>query len=166
MGKNRQQRKDDELVNASEDLYYEISMMRTTAQGLISGVANPSAIQNALLESFLLHVRILLDFLSPPRRPPLEDDVIATDYAPTWKTVDTADGGKYIEMLREEINKRLAHLTYKRLKIADRDKGWNFIGIEARLVKWLHEFLRSVPDERLCDEAKSYRRQHCSAAEQ
>lgn len=59
----RSPRSSDDLAKVSEHLYYEIEMFHGTASGLASGVAGTSVLNNALVESFTLHARALLDFL-------------------------------------------------------------------------------------------------------
>jgi hypothetical protein len=75
---NRKQRSQDELHSASDHLHYEIWMFTSPAHGLASGISDQSVINNALLESYTLHARILLDFLYAER--PKEDDVRAEDF--------------------------------------------------------------------------------------
>jgi hypothetical protein len=64
-------------------------------------------IGNAVLEAFLSHVRILDDFLG--KRTPHRQDVLATDYDPQWKPEYALD-----PPLRNELDRRIAHLTLRR----------------------------------------------------
>ena len=75
---NRKQRAQDELRSASDHLHYELWMFSSLAHGLASGISGQSVINNALIESFTIHARILLDFLYAERAK--EDDVIAEDF--------------------------------------------------------------------------------------
>ena len=60
---NRINRTDEELKKASDHLHYEIGMLTSFAHGMGSGIAGQGPIANALLESFVIHVRALMDFL-------------------------------------------------------------------------------------------------------
>jgi len=74
----RKKRSKEELRNASDHLHYEIWMFTSLASGLASGISGQGVINNALLESFTIHARNLLDFLYAGK--PQKDDVIAKDF--------------------------------------------------------------------------------------
>jgi hypothetical protein len=62
---------------------------------------------NVILEAFLVHVRVLDDFLGKSR--PREEDVLAIDYCPEYEpkmAIGEAD--------RLDIDRRVAHLTLRR----------------------------------------------------
>lgn len=61
--------------------------------------------RNALLESSLVHIRVLDDFLSM-KEAAQPDDVVAVDFLPSWepRSCLTPDG-------RASVNKRTMHLT-------------------------------------------------------
>jgi hypothetical protein len=67
-------------------------------------------LQNAILESTLIHLRALDDFFcTQPRTFYNQDDMRASDFGyhePNAQFIDKAD--------RKEINKRMAHLSWKR----------------------------------------------------
>jgi len=75
----RKKRTDTELKKASGHLYYEIEMLGGRAQLLAKAAYKNRIVTNALLESFTVHARVILDFLyaSESVRP---DDVIAEDF--------------------------------------------------------------------------------------
>jgi hypothetical protein len=95
-----------------EHVAYEINQLHRTA-ALVSSGKYPTAggtdlqrvLGNALLESTLIHLRSLDDFLGMTA-PKDSDDVLAIDYLPGWrpKRVLTVAERKY-------INKRVQHLT-------------------------------------------------------
>jgi len=68
---------------------------------------------NPTLESSLLHFRVLREFFLSPA-PKYEDDVLACDYIThtQWKPSQH----KIFAETKEEIDKRLAHLTTRRLQ--------------------------------------------------
>jgi hypothetical protein len=81
---SRQTRSTAELRAVSNHLFYEIAMLRGSVLGLTSGLIGQGIIGNALLESFTIHARALLDFLYPEN--PWPDDVIAEDFFPSPST--------------------------------------------------------------------------------
>jgi len=50
------------LQEASNHLWYEIWMFQNLARGMSSGIAGQGPLNNALLESFAIHVRTLIHF--------------------------------------------------------------------------------------------------------
>ena len=74
----REKRTDQDLQEVSDHLYYEIWMLTSLAHGIKSGIAGEGPIANALLEAFVTHVRVLIDFLY--NESPQPDDVIAEDF--------------------------------------------------------------------------------------
>jgi hypothetical protein len=104
--------KPDELTKALEDVHYEIQQLAFTALLNTSEVG----INNAILESKLLHIRNLLDFfeLSPQRK----DDVLAIHYGFAASRIPVA------EEYRDRLDKDLAHLTYARTRRSGSNKIW------------------------------------------
>jgi hypothetical protein len=100
------------LKDMAEHVAYQAFMLAGTTQLIEKDFPPPSrvkegvrdVVRNALLESSLVHVRVLDDFLSmyAPGRP---DDVVAIDFLTLWKprTCLTRDE-------RDYVNKRLMHL--------------------------------------------------------
>jgi hypothetical protein len=76
-----------------------------------------------------------------------EDDVIAEDYfedPAKWPKVRPAP----TELLKEihgRVGKEIAHLTYKRLEVADDAKQWPFIKIADEINVAFDVFLKNVP---------------------
>src|SRR5260370_35064504 len=66
---------------------------------------------NALLESFLLHARNLIDFFIP-RKSRRVSDICADDFVPGWKTSEPRRAR--LESDRVVIDRRLSHLTRHR----------------------------------------------------
>lgn len=56
----RKKRSGEELIQASEHLYYEYGMFVTLANVQSTGAFGESAINNALLEAFIIHTRGLV----------------------------------------------------------------------------------------------------------
>lgn len=145
----RRAREKQELCQASDALYYEWWMLRSLAQGMVSGIAGQGVINNALLESFSIHARALLDFLyaENPRR----DDVIAEDFLENpdkWHRVRPAKTDT-LKKVHSRVGKEVAHLTYARLGLTHEMKQWPFVQIANDLSAALNGFLRIVPRQLL-----------------
>jgi hypothetical protein len=93
----------------AEHYVYEIKMLRTAYQLLSHAKEQGRA--NALIEVFVLHARVLIDFFdSTPRR----DDAVAGHFTRTGTFTATAT--KSIRRsLRKRISKQIVHLTYSRV---------------------------------------------------
>src|SRR5262245_11022059 len=74
----RAKRTSVDLAAASEHLWYEVWMFVTLARAMATGVFGAGPINNAALESFTVHARVLLDFLFAEC--PRPDDVVAEDF--------------------------------------------------------------------------------------
>ena len=142
---NRKQRTEEELQKASEHLFYEIWMFTSLARGMASGVFNEGIINNALLESFTVHARVLLDFLFAEN--PRPDDVIAEDYfsSPDEWLKRKANKSENLQNIHVRVGKEVAHLTYFRQTVAPEAKAWNFIEIANEINSAFNDFLRLVP---------------------
>lgn len=66
---------------------------------------------NAMIETFALHARILMDFYLPHAR---GDDAIAAHFTAEGIFVGHATAGMPAD-LRQKINKQITHLTYSRM---------------------------------------------------
>lgn len=146
---SRKIRSETELQKASEHLYYEIAMFENLVNEMASGIARESVINNALLESFGIHMRALLWFFYPDIS--RDDDVIADDFFSSpieWQSTrphltDTLNKAK------KRADKEIAHLTYKRLDISPEQKKWEFMPILYDMNKTINTFLRVVKLELL-----------------
>lgn len=155
---------EEKLRKASDHLYYEIWMLKSLAQGLASGISGESVINNALLESFVIHARALLDFLYTDK-PGHADDVVAQDFFPTPDQWHKARPGKSqtLKKVHGRVAKEVAHLTYTRQEVTPEMKGWPFIDIAKEIQIVINEFLRIVPEHLLgprWDEYKKQRRKN------
>lgn len=113
-----------------------------------------TVIDNALLDSFLLHARVLYDFFckAPSSRTDADgdpDDVVAQQFfddPSTWQAI--AD--ELLPTVRSqqiELNKHLAHLTYTRLQTKIQ---WNITEMFKEFAVAWKKFLESLPNERRC----------------
>ena len=150
MVKMRRKRSVDELLKASDALFYELSMFNSLVRGMLSEIAGDSVINNALLESFAIHVRALLGFFySDNRTHP--DDIVADDFFadPThWMSIRPAKT-VILEKAHKRASKEIAHLTYARLKVKPEQKPWEYVPISNDLDKIIEGFLNVVPRDLL-----------------
>jgi hypothetical protein len=124
-------------------------MFNSLAQAMASGVFGVGALNNAALESFILHARVLLDFLYAEK--PQPDDVIAEDYfneLSQWQTV-RPEKTKTLKVIHKRVGKEVAHLTYARLEVTAVAKEWQFIQIAKEINAVFDAFLNNVAKNRL-----------------
>jgi hypothetical protein len=129
MAKPRIVLSDAELLEYSkEHVFYELWMLIRSADLLGETVVTPSGLMrppywNAALESFVLHLRNLVDFLYPTNIKP--KDVLADDFFPQrlrpsgFPTIPPL-----LAAARGRAHKQLSHLTTDRLPEGHPQKGW------------------------------------------
>lgn len=130
-------RTDDELRAASDHLYYEVMMLKRTMERLTSGPED-DVVSNALLESFTIHARALMDFFYPSEIPQVTD-VIAQDFigdGQSWEEV-RGDQPEIFGKARRRVNKEIAHLTYDRQTVTPALRG--------PILEISNKFLANVP---------------------
>jgi len=139
-----------QLADASEDLLYEIVMLRYTAEKLVSSAPDESPMVNALLESFAIHSRALFEFFFGGSG---RDQMLAAHYVDHWSQPKPASLGKTVGKVNEEV----AHLTYKRSSLSSEAKKWPLDKIVGAFDDLLEVFLKQVSDENLSDRMNHFR---------
>ena len=109
---------------------------------------------SVLIESFVIHLRNLIDFFYTPRVK--EDDAIASDFCPGWNETISST----LKAAKERANKEVNHLTLERKSGFDPNKPWDVAGLfqevsavattfagraspaklNPEVPKWLHSF--------------------------
>jgi hypothetical protein len=120
---------------------YEIRMALALTDRVGRTGPADEVLNNALLESLLLHVRILLDFFEHAKDGRERDDVLAEDFS------FIARGIALDPDTRRRLNKDLAHLTYESVERPRQAKGWQreaFLPLLARC----HEFVVCLKADR------------------
>ena len=98
---------------------------------------------SALVESFLLHARVLRDFFCRSPRPK-PDDVIAADFVSGW--VPPADSSyPYLASQKTRLDKALAHLSIARMQYVGDNKTWDLPAIRGELDGIIEQFLQALP---------------------
>ena len=137
---------------ALEDVAYEMEQLIGTTQYLASkgprldksATEEPAEIldANVYLEAFLLHVRVLLDFLEHAQRGVRNkqelDDVLATDYGFPARPINIDAA------LRTRLNQDLAHLSYSRTKRLGEAKDWHLDVMARPVLERFDEFAAHI----------------------
>jgi len=120
------------LAFSREHLRYELDMLFSTAEilGRMQTSATPTPfdtlVTNAWLESFVIHLRNVIEFLYPQRLK--ENSVIAEDFFPDpldWKKTRPKMTSA-IKNARQRAHTELSHLTTTRLTV----KNWQWPSVE------------------------------------
>lgn len=105
---------------------------------------------NALVESFAVHARALLDFFYPEGHPIKATDVLAEHFFPTpndWLSKRPTKSIADIEKIRERVAKEIVHLTYNRQQVKLPDKVWPTRSIATELDLAFKVFKSSISPE-------------------
>jgi len=104
-------------------------------------------INNALIESFAIHVRALIDFFYTPEK---EDDVVAVHFFSTqteWTKARPRKTEEELKRIKNRVNKEVAHLTYARQTV--KTKEWPFKELLTDMNKVVDVFVAQVPKDLL-----------------
>jgi hypothetical protein len=148
MAKQKRKLTDEVLVGSADHLYYEVEMLRETTKAMAKGGSLPRVIKNALLESFIIHMRGLISFAyDSPEHP---DDVVASDYFDEgeWAELRSAMTGLIDESLKR-ANKEVAHITTFRVGKTLDQKQWRFLEIAVDVFSLLRLFFDHVRPSRM-----------------
>jgi hypothetical protein len=116
---------------------YEVWMLQSTADRIFCGPVDLPT-RNALLESFLIHARALIDFFSG--KGAQSDDIVVGSYVQgqDWAITELLSGE------RTRINKQVAHLTTARDTVASDRKRHDVIAIRNDILALVAKFLKAV----------------------
>jgi hypothetical protein len=134
-------------------------MLLALADGMASGAAGPGPLNNALLESFTIHTRVLLDFLYAEKLQ--TDDVVAEDFfsePSLWLSVRPVKSD-CLASVHKRVGKEIAHLTYARLDVTPEAKPWLYAPIANEVNAAFSVFLSLAPIQSLGDKCKDLKRQ-------
>jgi hypothetical protein len=144
----RSERTDDELRASSNDLHYEYWMLTSIARAFETGITDNGWLHNALIESFVIHYRVLFEFFY---KHPQGDDVSAEHYFASgddWRRLRPPE----TPLLRNSIRrsaKEIAHLTYASPDLAPDTKDWDCPAISNDVENVFRAFLAGAPKHRL-----------------
>jgi len=117
-----------------------------------------TVIGNALVESFAIHVRGLLDFFYKDE--PTKKDVLAVDYFPdvvTWHLHRPEVSSKVITRIKDRVDTEVAHLTSERLNVTDEMKAWDRREMKKIVMDAAHAFQDHVDQKNLSDWWRNHR---------
>ncbi len=122
-------------------LLYEYGMIVSTA-GLWANVGSwgNNVVQNAIMESCLIHARNMQDFLGPPPARPRKGDYFAADFVQSFEVV------VFDPEVIKKINRWLHHLTTYRYRDDDHP-SWSVSEILPRIVQAMDQFLGSLDED-------------------
>lgn len=105
--------------------------------------ADDLVLQNALLESFGIHARGLIDFLWL-KQPMWDTDAIARDWVEDWQAPAMSER---LASVKVRVGKEMVHLSYNRLDVAEDEKGWLVLGIGPEIIGAFAKFATEVSDD-------------------
>ncbi len=135
-------------VFSGEHLYYEIDML----YGVVNLLSAENAPQdpyviNALLEAYVIHTQVILDFFYQPQMK--ADDAKAihfiADMALWKKTIPPYD--RYFRKFNRRRSREVVHLSYHRLDVRPEDKTWYLVRTTEHIKLVVNAFLEHAnPD--------------------
>ena len=128
----------DELQQMAEHVLHEINMFRKCFQRW-RALKEDDPDWNSALENALLHFRVLREFFCSAPNPNHDDDVVAAHYLTQVEWNPRL--APILAETTQEINKRLAHLTKRRLQAIPWKRGEMEEAMEA-LINSFKESLR------------------------
>lgn len=99
----------------------------------------PVGAWSAWLESFVVHTRNLIEFLSYS---PSGDGARATHFNPDWK----ADLPRVLGAVRAKSNEQVSHVSYARTWLSPQDFDWPIQQIREELDALMTSLIESAPD--------------------
>ena len=143
---NCKRRTTEELQRILSNLKkYEVWMMWSLTHILAADNQGQGVIHNALVESFLIHARLLIEFLYRDTQMK-DDDALAKDFfspATKWQGIRPVKS-RLLEETTQAANKHLVHLTYTRLQ---KKKRWPYIEIANDIKAVLQVFHEKLSDD-------------------
>jgi hypothetical protein len=153
------------LAYSREHVYYEFDMFLWAARLLGSGARRGASgpedevrLNSALIETFVVHLRNVIEFLyrgtptSDPHHPyrgtPRETDVVADDFCPstTWHPPTICPS---LADAHDRADKEISHLTTSRPPGKDPRKRWDFAGLSGALLLTMRLFVHTALPSRL-----------------
>jgi hypothetical protein len=105
-----------------------------------------AVVENALLHSFGIHARTLIDFLWM-KEPKVATDVVADDYFDDgWEPPAQSE---LLSKVKNRVGMEMVHLSYNRLALPEEETGWRVIPIGLEILGAFAAFAAQVPDDRV-----------------
>lgn len=147
------------LEEAQKHVEYEVGMLEQTAKMLPRSPDLSDAHDRAILESFIIHTRNLVDFLYKGKG---RDRIAAEDFidAKVWRE-QRPNESKLIKDAYIRANNDVAHLTYTRLKNSKRGEQWPISEITKEILEAYALFEELVPSKQHLRLAISQHQPNC-----
>ena len=148
---------DDELkLYARVHLQYEVDMLTMTT-GMLLALARQTAkqspahwlVRNALLNTFAIHSRNLIDFLYLGPKKSRPTDVILEDYLDEESLNLPRVLPTLLQDAVRKASKQAAHLTRDRIEYETAGKEWKFLEIAMAILLALAKIAPRIPDSRV-----------------
>lgn len=144
---------------SGEHLYYEIFML----YGVVDILKQKPDFDNeiildALIESFVIHTQIILDFFYIPQMKP--DDAKAIHFVKnvgTWKK-EIPSYDRYFRRFNRRRSREVVHLTYSRLEVSKEDKPWDIQKTTQHIQKVVNLFIEHADPRRLHERVYALKR--------
>jgi hypothetical protein len=142
----------------SAHLLFDLQMMFLMADRLrrhLSGeYVLPADIKTACIESLVIHVRGLEEFIWGNPHPDHPHDALASDFFPDgqWEETRTRIQKLSLRKVAARTGREVAHLSYKRLGGAKETRRWEFDVIACVIGAALRLFLEGVALDSLCED--------------
>ena len=140
----------------SEHLLFELQMMFLMADRLrrhLSGqYVLPDDIKTACIESLVIHVRSLEEFIWGDPDDEYPHDALASDFFPDgeWEETRKRIQNSSLRKVAPRAGREVAHLSYRRLGVPEEARQWHFDVIACVIGVALRLFLEDVPRDSLC----------------
>ena len=125
-------------------LYRVVDMLANKKYKLSKDDMENQVLFNSLLESMIVHSRIILDFLYCKRIKP--DDAIASDYfskPSEWESL-LPKKTPAIRAIINRSNKEMAHLSYLRLTVKPEERSWEVVKVKNDIKNIIDLFLEKA----------------------
>jgi hypothetical protein len=155
-------RSDRELIAFSEHLLYDVQLFFHESRALTRTRLElmpslPWEVEMALVESFAMHARALVDFFF--REKGRSDDAFASHFFShrTWEKLRLSQGPWISEVRQpalDRFGKEIAHLNYHRVTLAEQARGWPVVQIAGAIGEVLWVFGANVDQSRVMTDFK------------
>lgn len=130
-----------------EHVMYEISMFNQIIKVLANKKLNDLE-KNIIIESFVLHLRNLIDFLYP-RNHYKKDDVTANNFIKGQIFSKKFPLSISLNTARKRADKEVNHLTTRRIAGVKPEKVWEVGDLHTEVTKLLSSFFQIASDKKL-----------------
>ncbi|MCB9720934.1 MAG: hypothetical protein H6756_08660 [Candidatus Omnitrophica bacterium] len=135
---------------SGEHLYYEIDMLYGVVERLSEQHApQDSYLINSLLEAYVIHTQVILDFFYQPQMK--ADDAKAIHFirdVRRWKQA-MPPYDRYFRKFNRRRSREVVHLSYHRMDIQPEDKPWNLVRTTEHVKLVVNAFLEHADPDKL-----------------